>query len=595
MATSRSPEPPVARAADPSLAMGRRRLRLVALGFAAACCSIGLRLADMVEWRPTPVLPPAGVASAPAGAPGEVLQPAIDSTAHPASRADILDRNGVVLATNLRVPGVHADPSLLADKAAAARRLAAILPGVDARELQRRFESGRRFAWVKHRITPEEQAAVLELGLPGVAFQAAEHRVYPKAHLASHVAGFVDIDGRGMAGIERSLDERLRRGAEPVALSLDVRVQQIVREELAAAHRRFRSVGANAMVLDRATGELLAMVSLPDFDPNRVGDVRRIEYLNRNTGGAYELGSVFKILTIAMALDSGRVSLRERFDATGKLRIGRHRIGDDHAENRWLSVPEIFEYSSNIGSARMAIAAGGGAPLEEFFRRVGFYSPPEIEIVEAARARTPERWAEVTVATTSFGHGIAVSPLQFLDAVAGVVGDGTRVSPTLLKRFPGDEPPRTRIISAETAETMRWLMWLAVERGTGIQAKLSSYLVGGKTGTAEKPGRGGYSLDRVLASFVGAFPIHDPRYLVFATLDEPNGDAGTYGYRYGGWTAAPVVAAIIDRIGPVLGVPPTPPEIAREMRDRLEALGLGERHAPARHQEASIALGSARR
>jgi cell division protein FtsI (penicillin-binding protein 3) len=297
-----------------------------------------------------------------------------------------------------------------------------------------------------------------------------------------------------------------------------------------------------------------------------------------------------------MALDSGRVSLRERFDATGKLRIGRHRIGDDHAENRWLSVPEIFEHSSNIGSARMAIAAGGAAPLEEFFRRVGFYSPPEIEILEAVRARTPERWAEVTVATTSFGHGIAVSPLQFLDAVAGVVGDGTRVAPTLLRRSPGDAmPPRTRVISAETAQTMRWLMWLAVERGTGIQAKLSSYLVGGKTGTAEKPGRGGYSLDRVLASFVGAFPIHDPRYVVFATLDEPNGDAGTYGYRYGGWTAAPVVAAIIDRIGPVLGVPPTPPEIAREMRDRLEALELGGRRAPARHQEASIALGSARR
>jgi cell division protein FtsI (penicillin-binding protein 3) len=430
-----------------------------------------------------------------------------------------------------------------------------------------------------------------------VAFQAAEHRVYPKAHLASHAAGFVDIDGRGMAGIERSLDERLRRGAEPVVLSLDVRVQQIVREELAAAHGRFRSVGANAMVLDLATGELLAMVSLPDFDPNRVGDVRRIEYLNRNTGEAYELGSVFKILTIAMALDSGRVSLRQRFDATGKLRIGRHRIGDDHAENRWLSVPEIFEYSSNIGSARMAIAAGGAAPLEEFFRRVGFYAAPEVEIVEAVRARTPERWAEVTVATTSFGHGIAVSPLQFLDAVAGVVGDGTRVAPTLLKRSRGDAAaaPRTRIVSAETAATMRWLMWLAVEQGTGVRAKLASYLVGGKTGTAEKPGRGGYSLDRVLASFVGAFPIHDPRYLVFVSLDEPNGDAGTYGFRYGGWTAAPVVAAIVDRIGPVLGVPPTPPEIARAMRDRLEALKLRERHASASHQEASIALGSARR
>jgi cell division protein FtsI (penicillin-binding protein 3) len=584
---SRSPDP-AARPADPALAKGRGRLRLVAAGFAVAFCSVALRLVDMVEWQ-TP-------AAVTASASGTAL-PIAARVPLVASRADILDRNGVVLATNLRVPGVHADPSRLADKAAAARQLAAILPGVDAEQLRRRLETGRRFAWVKHRITPEEQAAVLDLGLPGVGFRAAEHRVYPKERLASHVTGFVDLDGRGVAGIERSLDRRLAGGSGPVTLSLDVRVQQIVRDELAAAHRRFRSIGGNAMVVDRATGELLAMVSLPDFDPNRVGDVRRIEYLNRNTGEAYELGSVFKILTIAMALDSGHVSLREQFDATGKLQIGRHRIGDDHAENRWLAVPEIFEHSSNIGTARMAFAAGGAAPLEAFFRRVGFYGPPAIEIAEAVRARTPERWAEVTVATTSFGHGIAVSPLQFIDAVGGIIGDGTRAPPTLLKRSPGDEPTRTRFVSAETAATMRWLMWLAVERGTGGQAKLSSYLVGGKTGTAEKPSRGGYSVDRVLASFVGAFPIHDPRYVVLVSLDEPQGDAATFGFRYGGWTAAPVVAAIIDRIGPVLGVPPTPPEIARAMRDRLEALQLGttrQRQASGR-QEASIAPGSARR
>jgi cell division protein FtsI (penicillin-binding protein 3) len=576
-----------------ALTVGRRRLKLVALAFAVAFASIGLRLVDMVEPHP-----PSGMTATRPQPAAHSDEPEVATT----GRADIVDRNGVVLATTIRVPGVHADPSLLADKAAAARQLAAILGGVDAADLHRRFEGGRRFAWVKHRITPEEQQAVLDLGLPGVSFSSAEHRVYPKERLTSHVTGFVDIDNHGRSGMERALDARLRGSAEPAALSLDVRVQQIAREELLRAYDRFRAVGGNALVLDVASGELLAMVSLPDFDPNRVGDVRRIEYLNRNTGEVYELGSVFKILTIAMALDSGRVSLADRFDATGKLQIGRHRIGDDHAKNRWLSVAEIFQYSSNIGTARMAIAAGGAAPLEEFFRKIGLYAPPRIELAEVVKPRTPKRWAEVTVATTSFGHGFAVTPLQFVDAVAGIVGNGGRVPPTLLKREVGVQLPRTRFVQEHTAEILRWLMWLAVERGTGDRARLPSYLVGGKTGTAEKPVKGGYSTDRVLASFVGAFPIQEPRYLVFAALDEPQGDAGTYGYRYGGWTAAPVVAAIIDRIGPLLGVPPTPPEIEHAMRERLEreapiAAGDDDHHPrpTSGRQEARLALGSALR
>ena len=578
------PLDPTVRATDPSLAKGRSRLRVVAVGFALAFGSIGLRLVDMAGWQSTAELSQAVIAPAANAAPADQSR----------SRAEIVDRNGIVLATNMRVPGVYADPFRLADKAKAARQLAAILPGVDAKELQRRLESNRRFALVKHRITPEEQRAVLELGLPGVGFNSAENRVYPKEQLTSHVTGYVDVDGIGQSGIERFLEDRLRTGGEPVALSLDLRIQQIVYDELADAHRRFRSIGANAMVLDRVTGELLAMVSLPDFNPNRVADVGRIEYLNRNTGEVYELGSVFKILTIASALDSGRVSLRDRFDATGKLQIGRYRIGDDHAKNRWLSVPEIFEYSSNIGTARMAFAAGGAPPLEEFFRRVGFYQKPAIEIVEVVKPRTPRRWSDITVATSSFGHGIAVTPLQFLETVGGLIGDGTRVPTTLIERDPAAELPRTRIVDDHTADLMRWLMWLTVEQGTGTRAKLDSYLIGGKTGTAEKPENGRYSTDKVLASFVGAFPIDDPRYVVLVSLDEPKGDASSHGLRYGGWTAAPVVSAIIDRIGPVLGVSPTAPVVAERMRARLAAF-QPKKSQPSARQEASIAPGSAER
>lgn len=604
---ARIPATPPRREGD-SLATGRGRLKLVAIGFAVAFSSIGLRLVDMVEWQraaelPQPVLTPtAKAALPPAGQKAELAALREEGDARAVSRADIVDRNGVVLATNLQVPSVYADPSLFRDKAAAARKLAAILPGVDAAELARRFEASRRFTWVKHRITPEEQRAVLDLGLPGVSFQLTEHRVYPKQELTSHVTGYVDLDNRGLAGIERSQDQRLRRQREPLALSLDVRVQQIVREELERAYRRFRAIGANAMVLDRRTGELLAMVSLPDFDPNRVGDVTGVEYLNRNTAGLYELGSVFKILTIAMALDSGKVSLLDRFDATGKLQIGRFRIGDDHAKNRWLSVPEIFKYSSNIGTARMAFAAGGAAPLEEFFKKIGLYAPPEIELSEIARPRVPKRWADVTVATTAFGHGIAVTPVQFVDAVSGLIGDGTHIPTTILKREPGAVVPQTRYVSARTADLMRWLMWLTVEEGTGTRAKLASYLMGGKTGTAEKAGRGGYSLDRVLASFFGAFPIHDPDYIVFVSLDEPKGDSTTHGFRTGGWVAAPVVAAIADRIGPLLGVHPTPPEVAEAMRARLAAAQPAAAAAqpagkrpPSGRQEASLAAGSALR
>lgn len=578
------PRLPDATPADPSVVRGHARLRIVAVGFAIAFGSIGLRLIDMVDWDR---------AGAPVRASLEPADP-VDALDVAAGRAEIVDRNGVVLATNIKVPGVHADPSLLADKAAAARKLAAILPGVDAAELQARLEAGRRFAWVKQRITPEEQRAVLELGLPGVAFSMADQRVYPKERLTSHVTGFVDVDNRGRAGIERYFDDRLRQGGAPVALSLDMRIQQIVRDELSDAYHRFQAIGANAMVLDRLTGELLAMVSLPDFDPNRVGDVRRVEYLNRNTGEVYELGSVFKVLTLAAALDSGQVTLHDKFDATGKLQIGRFRIGDDHAKNRWLSVPEIFEYSSNIGTARIAFAAGGGPLLEGFFRRVGLYGVPDIEIAEAVRSRTPKRWPDVTVATTAFGHGIAVTPLQFIDSAAGLVGDGTHVPTTLLKRADTAALTRTRYIDPHTADLMHWLMWLVVEQGSGTRAKLDSYLIGGKTGTAEKSNGRGYSKDKVLASFLAAFPIDSPRYIVLVSFDEPKGDASTHGLRYGGWTAGPVAAAIIDRIGPVLGVPPTPPEVAQAMRARLAAL-QPTGPVPSSLQEASFAPGSARR
>ena len=425
-------------------------------------------------------------------------------------RAEIVDRNGLVLATNMRVPGVHADPSLLADKAAAARQLAAILPGVDASRpaAAPRKRPAFRLGQASHHARGTGRRC-WSWACPASASAWREHRVYPKEQLASHVTGFVDIDGRGLSRHRALFRRPAAAGGEPVALSLDLRIQQIVREELADAHRRFRAIGANAMVLDRTTGELLAMVSLPDFDPNRVGDARKIEYLNRNTGGVYELGSVFKILTIAAALDSGQVSLGDKFDATGKLQIGRYRIGDDHAKNRWLSVPEIFEYSSNIGAARMAFAAGGGPLLEKLLSPGGLLrAGRRSRSPRSVRSRTPKRWPDVTVATSR------LRPWHRGDAAAV---PGRRRRPGRRRDACAHDPAQAGGHGRAAAYTLcrrahrghDALADVAGGRAGHGDARQARQLPDRRQDRHGREGRraGGYSGNKVLASFLGAFPI----------------------------------------------------------------------------------------
>lgn len=539
---------------DDSLKVCRLRLRVLVQVFALAFTSIGVRLIDLGEREGT-APPPDRRAAA------EV----------PTGRADVTDRNGRLLATDLTTYALAADPSRLGDPKAAARALAGALEDADAAELERRFVVGRRFAWVDRALSAREQRRVMDLGLKGLHFLPRRKRVYPQGRLTAHVVGFVGVDQQGLAGIELTQEERLRGDdAPPLALALDLRVQQIVHEELSRAVRRFRAVAACGLVQDVRTGELLALVSLPDFDPNRWRRAGPRERRNVCTGNVYELGSLFKLLTVAMALDSGAVDLSDRFDASDSLRIGRHRIRDDHAKKRPLSVPEIVAFSSNIGTVQMAFAAGGAEAERAFFRRLGFDRPVGIELPDRTPPLLPSRWPDIVAATVSFGHGIAVSPLQFANAAASLAGTGRLLEPTLLRR---DAPPRPgpRIVSERTVEDLRWLMWLTVEKGTGTRARVARYLVGGKTGTADKPARDrrGYRSGEVVASFVGVFPIDAPRYLVLVVLDEPTGDDGTFGFRYGGWTAAPVVARIVDRSGPLLRVRPSEDEALLALRARL--------------------------
>ena len=417
-----------------------------------------------------------------------------DQGDEPAVRAEITDRNGVLLATNLNVPSVEVNPSVIIDKDEAARRFASVLRGVDAKQLAERLHARGhlQFAWIKRQITPEEQKAVLELGIPSTKFSYAPKRVYPKQNLASHFVGVVNVDNGGQFGLEKGMNDRLGKGAAkgPLALSLDMRVQQIVREELFSAFVRFKAAGAGGIVLDVETGEVLAMVSLPDFDPNRPETATQDQLsFSRVTGGTYELGSVFKVFSSAMALDSGAVSMYEEVDAIKPLYIGGFVINDDHALKRYLTVPECFVHSSNICTAKMVFKSGGGAAMESFLRKIGLYEKPNIELPqnELGKPRTPGNWKDLTTATVSFGHSIAISPFQYVDALSGLVrGDGW-ARPTLLRRD-GPVPLQPSPISARTMADLRWLMWLTVEKGTATKAKQAAYLIGGKTGTADKAG-----------------------------------------------------------------------------------------------------------
>ncbi|GAB4181338.1 MAG: penicillin-binding protein 2 [Thalassobaculales bacterium] len=540
-------------AAAQAIEQGRARLALGTVLFALAFATIGVRLVDVTLAKE------AGeprLAAAPKTAAGQV------------GRADIVDRNGMLLATSLKTASVYANPREIRDPTEAAQKLARVLPGLSEAEVETKLKSDRSFIWVKRNLTPRQLAEVNRLGLPGVHFQAEERRVYPHGPLAAHVVGFTDVDGKGLAGIEQRFDEVLRGGSRPVRLSIDLRLQHILREELQKSVEEFSAVGAAGMVMDVHTGEVLSMVSLPDFDANQPGTVAADTRFNRNTLGVYEMGSTFKIFNTAMALDAGVTNLRAGYDASRPIKVARFTINDDHAKNRWLSTPEIFMYSSNIGSVKMALDVGVEGQ-KAFMARLGMTSRPSFELPEVGAPLVPRPWREINAMTIAFGHGISVSPLQLVTGVAAVVNGGIMRPATLIYRDPQESlPPGRRVLSERTSEQMRKLLRLVVESGTGKNAGSRLYPVGGKTGTAEKVSGRGYAAKRLLSSFVSAYPVNDPRFVVLVMVDEPKGTKRTFGYATGGWVAAPVVRQVIDRMGPLYGLPPVDladPEVRRAL------------------------------
>ena len=528
-----------ARLGSGALGTGHARLTVVATMFALAFLILGGRLVDLVAFN------------------GDRSTNASASIATGQSvRGDIVDRNGVVLASSLAVASLYAEPRRIADPAQAANALLAVLPTLDFGDVYEKLSSGKSFVWLHRHLTPTQQMDVNALGVPGLSFRAEQRRVYPHGALAAHVVGYAGIDNHGLSGIEQYFNAELLadgRKAGALALSIDVRAQYALHEELAAAMEEFQAIGAAGLVLDAHTGEVIAMVSLPNFDPNQMGDSLADGRFNRASLGVYELGSTLKILTIAMALDFGVARLDTEFDATEPLRVGRFVIRDNHPEARWLSVPEIFIHSSNIGAARIAMEVGADRQ-QEFLARVGLMSRADVQLPEVGAPIIPSPWRDTSTMTVAFGHGIAVSPLQFAGAVAATINGGWAVPPTLIKSDGPVDPHR--VLSTDTSEAIRRLMRLNVLEGTGTMAEAPGFLVGGKTGTAEKAKNGLYQSDALVSSFVGAFPMNDPKYVVLALLDEPQGNEHTNGYATGGWTAAPVVSRIISRIGPLLGVVP---------------------------------------
>jgi cell division protein FtsI (penicillin-binding protein 3) len=477
-------------------------------------------------------------------------------------RGDIIDRDGHALARTIDAWTIGLQPpKVIGNKLDLARRLAQLMPEKDEAAYLAMLRSGHSFYYLRRRASPGLVAAINALGEPGLALQREPDRLYPQLSLAAHVIGYTDIDGKGNAGIERAFDELLRdpdRRDQPIILSISSRVQQALEHELSEAMKTFSAIGAAGVIMEIHTGELLAMTSLPQLNPNAAGQGTAEARFNRATLGVYELGSTFKPFTVAMAMDSGIIkSMGQMYSCPRSLRVGNRSISDTHPFGRACSVAEIMMESSNIGTAQIADQVGASRQ-REFLRKMGFLDKVEVELKERGRTLTPgNQWNQVETMTVGYGHGIAVTPLHLATGYATLFNGGIFRPATLIKVDKDHAPGKgRRVFSEETSYKMRSLLRLVVTNGTGRKADAPGYRVGGKTGTANKPVAGGYSNTRVVTSFAGVFPMDEPRYVMVVMLDEPQPTAETYGFRTAGWNVAPVVSRTISRIAPMLGIRP---------------------------------------
>jgi cell division protein FtsI (penicillin-binding protein 3) len=509
---------------------------------------------------------------------GRLVMFAIGADAHSARRAaaqevvatarpDIVDCNGAILATDVKAASLFSEPRRIIDKDEAIELLTATVPDLDEAEVRERLSSRKGFAWLKREITPKQQQDIHKLGLPGIGFLRENKRVYPTGNEVAHLIGLVNIDNQGIAGMEKWLDNQgladLHRAGfatdrlqKPIELSVDLRVEHALRDELLKAKEKFHAKAASGIISNVKTGEIVALVSLPDFDPNNPKEAHDPDRINRLTTGVYEMGSTFKAFTLAMALDSGKINLNSSWDARGNLHYGKFTIHDSHQLGRFINTKEVFTYSSNIGAARIALGQGVEAH-KAFLAKMGQLTRLRTELPESAAPLVPRRWSELNTVTIAFGQGLSVAPLQAVMGINALMNGGYLIPPTFLKRSEAEAAAMAkRVIKPETSDKMRYLMRLNAEIGTAKSADVKGYYVGGKTGTSEKIINGHYAKKRVLNSFTAIMPSDDPKYQILVMLDEPQALPETHGLITSGWNAVPTGGKVIERIAPLLGVEP---------------------------------------
>lgn len=516
---------------------GRIRIRIGAFVFIFMVLLVILRLAETSLFYPKPT-----------------------TSGHPAdsaiTRADIVDREGEVLATTLQTYSVIADPRIIWNAPETADALLSVLPDLNRDTVLARLTAKSGFEYIERGLTPKQRQMVFDLGLPGIDFQAQPKRVYPRGQLAAHVLGSTDTELHGTAGAEMAFDTALSASnAPPTVLSIDMRVQHVVSDALAAGITRYNAVGAAGIVMDMNSGELIAMVSLPQFDANAPAAKTPQRNTNHAAVSVYELGSVFKPITMALALETGAATLSEEFPVHKPFKVGSKFIRDDHPSDVPLVMADILAQSSNRGTAMLALRAGGDAQ-RDLLESMGLFARVPYELPESARPIVQRRWADITTTTVSYGHGLSVTPLALVAATAPLMNGGYYVTPTIMARGAAHPTERRRVLSEKTANDVRDMMRYVVTNGTGRNARAAGYGVMGKTGTADKPGIGGYTeRGEVVTSFIAGFPHADPRYVVMITYDSPQAVEGDWGYRGAGWNAAKTTKDVIGRIGPILNVP----------------------------------------
>jgi cell division protein FtsI (penicillin-binding protein 3) len=527
--------------ARPDPAQSRRiaEIRLVLCGFIAIAIigTIGTRIVGLAEANSNLRLAVHGQAAAP-------------------MRGRILDRNGRLLAGNLPITVLHANPTEIMNIDNAAARLAPMLPHRSIADLRKLLGKKTKYVELDRQLSPKQHAAILQLGIPGVYFAKGMTRIYPRGQTAAHVLGFVDTDHNGIAGIEKALNTELAKGQD-VTLSLDLGLQTIISHEIQKQIDLFEAIGGAGVVLDIHSGEILAAASLPDFNPNQFGKVNDDARFNRATKGLYEMGSTFKVLNTAIALETGAANINQRFEVAKPLRISRFTITDYKPRLRPLNVPEIMVYSSNIGSARIAEAIGAETQ-RAFMDKLGLLDRLPLQLPETSKPLSPKTWRRTTTATVSYGHGISISMVHLASAIAAAAGTGHWIAPTLITPKPGEAPMAMRVFSDSTTRAVRSMMRLVVSHvdGSGNFAEAPGYMVGGKTGTAEKIKIGGYNRKANVTTFAAIFPVHDPRYVIITMVDEPKGQKHSHGYATAGWVAAPPIRPIVQQIAPLLGILP---------------------------------------